>query len=200
MLTMLRRRVYIVDNLILFGEEGKSTDTNPLQRNRVAENGAGNDIANMVPEPRGRGAWALRFRRVRPLAREAVDVRRRCGLRGNATGGPRGMPEDPQLLRHSNMRNKVVPRSHGLSSLCKMRVLLRVKREFFRRQDRERTKFAAEEPSARTPSELCSRGYANAERTYTERALLARLCRQILYREVPNELQTHSFGTAETCG
>ncbi len=69
MLTMLRRRVYIVDNLILFGEEGKSTDTNPLQRNRVAENGAGNDIANMVPEPRGRGARALRFRRVRPLKR-----------------------------------------------------------------------------------------------------------------------------------
>ena len=30
-------------------------------------------------------------------------------------------------------------------------------------------------PSARTPSELCSRGYASAERTYTERAPLARL-------------------------
>lgn len=34
----------------------------------------GNDIGNMVPEPRGRGAMALRFRRVRPLAREAVET------------------------------------------------------------------------------------------------------------------------------
>ena len=73
-MTIICGQVYIVDNLILFGDEGKSTDANPPQRIRVAENGAGNDIVNMVPELRGRGAQALRFRRVRPLERKAVDL------------------------------------------------------------------------------------------------------------------------------
>ena len=114
--------VYIVDNSINFGDERKSNDTNPLQRNRGAENGAGNDIANMVPEPRGRGAKALRFRRVRPIPRRAVEA-------------------FPQPMRHRNMRSKVVPRSHGLSSLhtVKARVLnlLRAKREQSRRERRD---------------------------------------------------------------
>ena len=113
--------VYSVDNSINFGDERKSNDTNPLQRNRGAENGAGNDIANMVPEPRGRGAKALRFRRVRPIPRRAVEA-------------------FPQSMRHRNMRSKVVPRSHGLSSLqtVKARVLnlLRAKREQSRRERR----------------------------------------------------------------
>ncbi len=68
------------------------------------------------------------------------EARRRLGSAGCARYRAGLSKNFPQPMRHRNMRSKVVPRSHGLSSLqtVKARVLnlLRAKREQSRRERR----------------------------------------------------------------